>query len=755
MASQAPGSVQRMSSILSAMPKGSLHRAFPTALPAARSYSTALRLAPFALRPSPANTSRVGFSQQRTLFGSSWGQTSNRNMLAYMEQTANNNPGSATAQNAFYQALLRANMPDILVERYQTNRYASNPACENVYMKALERIGAAESGGVGAMAGKSHAGTGNQLSQEQLQAIGQAVSARNTGGNVSISKTGSGAKNEPLYVVVDESLGSTIFKWVKFICIFGLVGYLCLVVFTLLIEATGVLKKVGGAQNAEAKPELQTTRFSDVHGCDEAKDELQELVEFLKNPDKFSTLGGKLPKGVLLVGPPGTGKTLLARAVAGEAQVPYFYMSGSEFDEVYVGVGAKRVRELFAAARGKSPAIIFIDELDAIGSKRHERDAAYAKQTLNQLLTELDGFDQNSGVIVIGATNFPQSLDKALTRPGRFDRNVTVPLPDVRGRISILKHHLRNIRTDATVDPAIIARGCPGFSGAELENVVNQAAIHASKNKSQKVSVDDLTWAKDKILMGAERKSAVIQQKDKVMTAYHEGGHALVAMLTEATTPLYKATIMPRGHALGITQMLPELDKVSETKKEMMAQIDVCMGGKVAEELIYGPDNVTTGASSDIQSATRIAYMMVTQAGMSDELGNVDLASEYARLSTETKQRIENEVRRLVEDGRDRALKLLTENRDGLKRLAEALVEYETLSKEEMETVVKGGKLTEKLKADPDTPVKAPEAEDLMPPGGLGLPPSLGGSPPSGEQGAQGEGANGRPYPVGNRRNER
>ncbi|KAI7052500.1 ATP-dependent metallopeptidase Hfl, partial [Hortaea werneckii] len=230
--------------------------------------------------------------------------------------------------------------------------------------------------------------------------------------------------------------------------------------------------------------------------------------EFLKNPDKFSTLGGKLPKGVLLVGPPGTGKTLLARAVAGEAQVPYFYMSGSEFDEVYVGVGAKRVRELFAAARGKSPAIIFIDELDAIGSKRHERDAAYAKQTLNQLLTELDGFDQNSGVIVIGATNFPQSLDKALTRPGRFDRNVTVPLPDVRGRISILKHHLRNVRTDATVDPAIIARGCPGFSGAELENVVNQAAIHASKNKSQKVSVDDLTWAKDKILMGAERKSA-------------------------------------------------------------------------------------------------------------------------------------------------------------------------------------------------------------------------------------------------------
>jgi len=672
-------------------------------------------------------------------------------MLAHMEQTANNNPGSATAQNAFYQALLRANMPEILVERYQTGRYQTNPACESAYMRALERIGAQETGALGSLAGKTPGGQGNGLSNEQLQAIGQAVSARNHGGNVSISKQGSGAKNEPLYVVVDESLASTIFKWVKFVLVFGLIAYCSLVVFTLLIEATGVLKKVGGAQNAEAKPELQTTRFTDVHGCDEAKEELQELVEFLKSPERFSTLGGKLPKGVLLVGPPGTGKTLLARAVAGEAGVPFFYMSGSEFDEVYVGVGAKRVRDLFTNARGKSPAIIFIDELDAIGSKRHERDAAYAKQTLNQLLTELDGFDQNSGVIIIGATNFPQSLDKALTRPGRFDRNVVVPLPDVRGRIAILKYHMRNIRMDASVDAAIIARGCPGFSGAELENVINQAAIRASKNKASKVSIEDLVWAKDKILMGAERRSAVIQQKDKVMTAYHEGGHALVAMLTEASTPLYKATIMPRGHALGITQMLPELDKVSETKKEMMAQIDVCMGGKVAEELVYGPDNVTTGASSDIQGATRIAYMMVTQAGMSEELGNVDLASEYAKLSSDTKQRIENEVRRLVEEGRKRATDLLTTNREALNRLADALVEYETLSKEDMEKVVKGEKLPEKIRVDTDVPVKVPEAQDLLPPGGLGLPPTLGGSPPSSDQagGDGGDGGSGRPYPVG------
>ena len=671
-----------------------------------------LGLGPFRIR-TPPRTSSVGFMQQRTIFGSSWASNTSRNLLAQVEHMANNNPGSAAAQNAFYQALLRANMPEILVERYQTGRYASSAACQGAYQRALKRTGG-DTAALGDITGGAAGAQGQPFTNEQLQSIGQAVSARTQGVNVSMSKGGSGAKNEPLYVVVDETLGRTIFRWVRFLLIFGLCAYFGLVVFTLAIEATGVLKKVGGSASAEAKPELQTTRFSDVHGCDEAKEELQELVEFLKGPEKFNTLGGKLPKGVMLVGPPGTGKTLLARAVAGEAGVPFFYMSGSEFDEVYVGVGAKRVRDLFSSARSKSPSIIFIDELDAIGSKRHERDAAYAKQTLNQLLTELDGFDQNSGVIVLGATNFPQSLDKALTRPGRFDRNVVVPLPDVRGRIAIIKHHLRNVSTDPSVDPAIIARGCPGFSGAELESVVNQAAIRASKNKSPKVSLEDLSWAKDKILMGAERRSAVIQQKDKVMTAYHEGGHALVAMLTEASTPLYKATIMPRGHALGLTQMLPELDKVSETKREMMAHIDVSMGGKVAEELVYGAENVTTGASSDIQNATRIAYMMVTQAGMSDELGNIDLSTNYARLSSETKTKIEQEVRRLVEDGRLRALKLLTSNRDGLDRLAKALVEYETLGKDEMEKVVRGEKLLGKVGVDPGVPMKIPEG--LLPP---------------------------------------
>lgn len=524
-----------------------------------------------------------------------------------MEQTANNNPTSATAQNAFYSALLRANMPAIVVERYQTGRYASSPSCETTYQRALESVG--QTGGLATSHATAYTGHPNQprpgdfsMSAEQLQAVGQAVAAQYRGGNISVTgksgSAGTGAKDTPLYVVVEESLGSSIFKWVKFFFYFALVGYFALVVMTIVVEATGMLKKVGGFQSTEAQPQDQTTRFSDVHGCDEAKEELQEVVQFLKDPTKFSALGGKLPKGVLLVGPPGTGKTLLARAVAGEAGVPFFYMSGSEFDEIYVGVGAKRVRELFNNARAKSPAIIFIDELDAIGAKRNDRDPAYVKQSLNQLLTEMDGFSQDTGVIVIAATNLPQMLDKALTRPGRFDRNISVPLPDVRGRMEILKNKMKKVQIGTDVDESTIARGTPGFSGAELENLINQAAVHASKNQQPKVTMLDFEWAKDKILMGSERRSMVVQEKDKLMTAYHEGGHALVGLKTQGATPLYKVTIMPRGPALGITHFLEEMDKVSKSKAEYLAEIDVCMGGKVAEELVYGPDNVTSGASS-------------------------------------------------------------------------------------------------------------------------------------------------------------
>lgn len=532
--------------------------------------------------------------QRRTLVGAS----SSQNLLSHMEQTANNNPTSPTAQNAFYSALLRAEMPAIIVERYQTGRYASNATVDATYKRALERIAQTQAVGNTQIAGQT-----SSLSSEQLQAVGQAIAASSQGGNIGIARgtanpNGTGAKESPLYVVVEESIGATIFKWVKFVFYFGLVAYLVLIVFTFAVEATGVIKKVGASQNNQAQPQHQTVRFSDVHGCDEAKEELQELVEFLKDPAKFSTLGGKLPKGVLLVGPPGTGKTLLARAVAGESGVPFFFMSGAEFDEIYVGVGAKRVRDLFTEARAKAPAIIFIDELDAIGGKRNERDPAYVKQSLNQLLTELDGFSQDTGVIIIAATNFPQLLDKALTRPGRFDRNVVVPLPDVRGRVDILKHHMKNVQLSPDVDETIIARGTPGFSGADLENLVNQAAVRASRNHSENVGAVDFEWAKDKIMMGAERRSAVIHEKDKLMTAYHEGGHALVAVSNPHGTPIYKATIMPRGQTLGVTMQLDEMDKVSMAKKEYLAKIDMCMGGKAAEELVYGADNVTSGCVS-------------------------------------------------------------------------------------------------------------------------------------------------------------
>ncbi|KAL8871238.1 MAG: hypothetical protein Q9174_002891 [Haloplaca sp. 1 TL-2023] len=634
-----------------------------------------------------------------------------------MEQTANNNPTSATAQNAFYSALLRANMPAIVVERYQTGRYASNAACDNVYVRALEAVGRGE-GVVGAQGAQMQASNSN-MTQEQLQAVGQAIAAQSRGGNVSVTgkggSTGTGAKDSPLYVVVDESTGSSIFKWVKFGLYFCLIGYFTLVILTIAVESSGILKKVTGFQSTEAQPQDQTTRFSDVHGCDEAKEELQEVVQFLKDPSKFSGLGGKLPKGVLLVGPPGTGKTLLARAVAGESGVPFFYMSGSEFDEIYVGVGAKRVRELFNNARAKAPAIIFIDELDAIGAKRNERDPAYVKQSLNQLLTEMDGFSQDTGVIVIAATNLPRTLDKALTRPGRFDRNIDVPLPDVRGRQSILKSKMQKVQIATDVDEEKLARGTPGFSGAELENLINQAAVHASRDQKPKVSMLDFEWAKDKILMGAERRSMVVQEKEKILTAYHEGGHALVGLRTKGSTPLYKITIMPRGPTLGTTHFLPEMDKLSETKSELLARIDMCMGGKVAEELVFGPEHVTSGASSDIANATNIAQRMVTQFGMSDDLGNIDLASNYDLVSSETKLKIESEVRRLIEEGKARATKVLRDNRKELDIIAKALMEYEVLSLEEVEQVLKGEKLS-KLTSQPSIPIKLP---DLMLPAGL------------------------------------
>ncbi|OAD67860.1 hypothetical protein PHYBLDRAFT_117931 [Phycomyces blakesleeanus NRRL 1555(-)] len=432
-------------------------------------------------------------------------------------------------------------------------------------------------------------------------------------------------------------------------------------------------------------------KFDDVQGVDEAKQELEEIVQFLKNPQKFSELGGKLPKGVLLTGPPGTGKTMLARAVAGEANVPFFFMSGSEFDEVYVGVGARRIRELFAAARMKAPSIVFIDEIDAIGSKRNPKDQSYMKQTLNQLLVDLDGFSQTEGVIFIAATNFPELLDKALTRPGRFDRHVNVPLPDVRGRVEILKQHSQNVQLSSDVDLSVIARGTPGFSGADLANLVNQAAIQASREGCNKVTLKHMEFSKDKIIMGAERRSAISTDESKKLTAYHEGGHALVAYYTPGAMPLHKATIMPRGSALGMTVQLPEMDKDSFTKQEFIAQIDVCMGGRVAEEMLFGTDNVTSGAYSDIAKATDVAKRMVRHYGMSEKVGPVNFDDEDMQLlSSQTKQLIENEIKSLIQQSEDRAKDVLNTHKVELDRLAAALIEYETLNYQEMVDVMAG-----------------------------------------------------------------
>ncbi|KAJ8115776.1 hypothetical protein ONZ43_g4593 [Nemania bipapillata] len=688
-------------------------------------------------------TSSTGLSAiPRPLFGASSFQRRSfqtsglsRNLLAHMEESANRNPTSATAQNAFYQALLKANMPAIIIERYQSGRFASNTAANDAYQKALVMLApSASQGGHGEDIGETVKNLPGNLTPTQIQAVTQALAARSRGSTHAVAKDhgtqATGTKDGPLHVVVDETVGNSIFRWVKFLLWFCLVTYVTLILITMVIESLSALRRPGSKVDSEVKAEQQKARFSDVHGADEAKEELQDMVDFLRNPEKYSQLGGKLPKGILLVGPPGTGKTLLARAVAGEAGVPFFYMSGSEFDEVYVGVGAKRVRELFAAAKSKSPAIVFIDELDAIGGRRNARDAAYVKQTLNQLLTELDGFDQSANVIIIGATNFPQLLDKALTRPGRFDRHVTVDLPDVRGRLAILQHHAKKIKAEKDVDLKAIAQTTSGLSGAELENIVNQAAVHASKNKAKSVGKMDFDWAKDKVILGAERKSMVISAKEKEMTAYHEAGHALVNLLTKGSSmTLYKVTILARGPTLGHTASLPEMDKYSYTVDNYLAQIDIALGGKLAEEIVYGPNQVTSGASSDLKAATRVAFSMVASLGMSTKLGNMEYGSRYDTLSSETKALVEAEVQRTVNEAYERARKLLTTHRKELDLLAKALVDYETLSKEEVEKVIQGQSLPDRIIV-PQGPMTIPASVKPLSPGDS-VQPIPGSEPPS------------------------
>ncbi|MEM9442770.1 MAG: ATP-dependent zinc metalloprotease FtsH [Pseudomonadota bacterium] len=459
--------------------------------------------------------------------------------------------------------------------------------------------------------------------------------------------------------------------------------------------------------------------FNDVAGIDEAKEELQEVVEFLKHPQKFQQVGGRIPKGVLLVGPPGTGKTLLARAIAGEANVPFFTISGSDFVEMFVGVGASRVRDMFEQAKKHAPCIVFIDEIDAVGRHRgaglgggnDERE-----QTLNQLLVEMDGFEANEGVILIAATNRPDVLDPALLRPGRFDRQVVVPNPDVLGRERILQVHMKKVRVGPDVDAKVIARGTPGFSGADLANIVNEAALLAARAGKRMVSMIDFEAAKDKVMMGAERRSMVMTEDEKKLTAFHEAGHALVGHFSPASDPIHKATIIPRGRALGMVMRLPEGDRISVSREKLEADIAVAMGGRVAEELVFGHDKVTAGASSDIEQATKIARHMVTQWGMSDKLGPIAYGenqqevflghsvTQSKNLSEETAQLIDAEIRQLVDTGYDKARTLINDHIDRLNDLANALLEHETLTGDEISAILRGEPMP---KAPPPEPPSA------------------------------------------------
>ena len=508
---------------------------------------------------------------------------------------------------------------------------------------------------------------------------------------------------------------SLLVSWLPFIALIGVWIFLSR-------QMQGGAGKAMGFGKSRAKMLTEAhgrVTFEDVAGVDEAKQDLQEIVEFLRDPGKFQRLGGRIPRGVLLVGPPGTGKTLIARAVAGEANVPFFTISGSDFVEMFVGVGASRVRDMFEQAKKNAPCIIFIDEIDAVGRHRgaglgggnDERE-----QTLNQLLVEMDGFEANEGVILIAATNRPDVLDPALLRPGRFDRQVVVPNPDVVGREQILKVHVRKVPLAPDINLKTIARGTPGFSGADLMNLVNEAALTAARRNKRMVTQAEFEEAKDKVMMGAERKSLVMTEEEKMLTAYHEGGNAIIGLNVVATDPIHKATIIPRGRALGMVMQLPERDKLSMSLEQMTSRLAIMMGGRVAEELIFGKEKVTSGASSDIEQATRLARMMVTRWGLSEELGTVSYGenqdevflgmsvSRTQNASEATVQKIDKEIRRFVEEGYREATRILTEKRDDLETLAKGLLEFETLSGDEITDLLAGKKPNRESVLEPTGP---------------------------------------------------
>jgi len=499
------------------------------------------------------------------------------------------------------------------------------------------------------------------------------------------------------------SLMRVLIEYLPFLFIFGLLFYF---VRQMQAGAGGRGAMSFGRSRAKLQGEDQVkVTFADVAGCEEAKEEVGELVEFLRDPSRFTKLGGKIPRGVLMVGSPGTGKTLLAKAIAGEAKVPFFSISGSDFVEMFVGVGAARVRDMFEQAKKHAPCIIFIDEIDAVGRHRgaglgggHDE----REQTLNQLLVEMDGFEGNEGIIVIAATNRPDVLDPALLRPGRFDRQVVVPLPDLRGREQILKVHMRKVPISADVDAMVIARGTPGFSGADLANLVNEAALFAARSNSRDVDMADFERAKDKIMMGAERRSMIMSEDEKKLTAYHEAGHAIVGLSVPEHDPVHKVTIIPRGRALGVTMFLPEQDRYSHSKLSLHSRLASLYGGRVAEELIFGEDKVTTGASNDIQRATQLARDMVTKYGLSDDLGPMTYSDEedevflgrsvtqHKNVSDETARKIDVAVRSVIDGAYNRARQILTDNMEKLHAMARALLQYETIDREQIAAIMDG-----------------------------------------------------------------
>ncbi|HOX72792.1 MAG TPA: ATP-dependent zinc metalloprotease FtsH [Dokdonella sp.] len=538
-----------------------------------------------------------------------------------------------------------------------------------------------------------------------------------------------------------------LFDWLPLIVIFGLIFY-----FMRQMQSGGGGRGAMsfGRSRAKLQGEDQVKiTFADVAGCDEAKEEVSELVEFLRDPSKFTKLGGKIPRGVLMVGSPGTGKTLLAKAIAGEAKVPFFSISGSDFVEMFVGVGAARVRDMFEQAKKQAPCIIFIDEIDAVGRHRgaglgggHDE----REQTLNQLLVEMDGFEGSEGVIVIAATNRPDVLDPALLRPGRFDRQVVVPLPDLKGREQILKVHMRKVPLSADVEPLTIARGTPGFSGADLANLVNEAALFAARGNSREVSMQDFERAKDKIMMGAERRSMIMSDDEKKLTAYHEAGHAIIGRLVPDHDPVYKVTIIPRGRALGVTMYLPENDRYSYNKENLISRLCSLYGGRVAEELIFGADKVTTGASNDIERATKMARNMVTKWGLSDKLGPIAYGEEedevflgrsvtqHKNVSDETARRIDEEVREILDRAYARSTELLGENLDKLHVMADALLQYETIDAQQIEEIMSGREVS--------------PPKDWTKDSGAGPGPESGGAKPRGENPIGGPAVQSRSQPA-------